>query len=230
MARIGKLLCLVILAVFTIVTADDYCNMKSCSEDHSHTMCQYPSSEPASACGSSPRSGLSDDDKKTIVDEHNRLRQYVASGQESRGNPGAQYAAVEMKQMDWDDELAEIAQRWANQCVFQHDKCRNVDRYVVGQNIAITYNSGENNTPMKDFVQMWYDEVKDFDKNGVDSYTFDSNTGHYTQVVWNNSTKIGCGSMNYHDDSDGWNKKTLVCNYGPSGNWQGQKIYEKKSN
>lgn len=39
---------------------------------------------------------------------------------------------------------------------------------------------------------MWYDEVTnpgyDFENPG-----FDSGTGHFTQVVWKGSTKLGCG-------------------------------------
>jgi len=45
-------------------------------------------------------------------------------------------------------------------------------------------------------------------------------------VIWAKTKKIGCGLIEYKD-SKGW-KKTLVCNYGPSGNWIGQKIYEVK--
>ncbi|XP_011704844.1 PREDICTED: venom allergen 3-like, partial [Wasmannia auropunctata] len=126
----------------------------------------------------------------------------------------------------WDDELANIAQRWANQCKFGHDKCRNVDRYAVGQNVAETYNSGENNSPVEGMVQMWYDEGDKFDKNDVKKYKFDSNTGHYTQMVWAKTTKIGCGQIKYK--KNGWKTKYLVCNYGPAGNWIGEKIYEVK--
>ncbi|XP_011705977.1 PREDICTED: venom allergen 3-like, partial [Wasmannia auropunctata] len=93
MAGISYLLCLLI-AVFTIVTAD-YCNMQSCSEKGSHTMCQY-SSRPAAACGDSYSIGLSDAEKRTIVNKHNELRRKVASGQETRGKPGPQPAAVSM--------------------------------------------------------------------------------------------------------------------------------------
>jgi len=41
-------------------------------------------------------------------------------------------------------------------------------------------------------TDMWYNEVTtpgyDFDNQG-----FDSGTGHFTQVVWKGSTKLGCG-------------------------------------
>lgn len=53
---------------------------------------------------------------------------------------------------------------------------------------------------------------------------FDVNTAHYTQIVWAESTMIGCGLTKYKE-SNGWNSVYLVCNYSPSGNFQGQPIY-----
>ncbi|XP_011165202.1 venom allergen 3 [Solenopsis invicta] len=228
MAGIYTLLCLAITTItFNNVIAVDYCNLESCSQRGSHTMCRYPSSSPSNACRQWSNNGLTEAEKNTIVKRHNELRQRVASGQESRGNPGPQPPAVSMPALVWDDELATIAQRWANQCNFNHDTCRNVDRFAVGQNIAMTYNSGDNNSPMESFVDMWYDEVDKFDRNKVDYYEFEPSTGHYTQVVWANTKTIGCGRIKYKE-SNGWNANYLVCNYGPSGNYIGQKIYQRK--
>merc|ERR1712113_687437 len=39
-------------------------------------------------------------------------------------------------------------------------------------------------------VDMWYDEIKDYD---FGSPGFDMKTGHFTQVVWKGTTKLGCG-------------------------------------
>ncbi|XP_011871194.1 PREDICTED: venom allergen 3-like [Vollenhovia emeryi] len=225
MAGVCNILCLVAIAV-TVVTATDYCNVKSCTDKSSHTMCKYSSASPAEACNQSNNIGLSNADKNAIVAKHNELRQKVASGQETRGRPGPQPAAVNMPNLVWDDELAMIAQKWANQCNFSHDKCRNSDRFAVGQNIAKTMHSGENTSSLQSMIQMWYDEVDKFDKNGVSSYKFSPETGHYTQLVWATTTKIGCGRIMYK--SNGWNNHFLVCNYGPSGNWIGNRIYEKK--
>lgn len=30
---------------------------------------------------------------------------------------------------EWDAELANIAQTWANSCVYEHDSCRNVGKH-----------------------------------------------------------------------------------------------------
>lgn len=63
-------------------------------------------------------------------------------------------------------------------------------------------------------VDMWYNEVKDY-KYGDG---FSMKTGHFTQVVWVGSRRIGCG---IGVDSRG-TKFLGVCRYSPPGNYQGQ--------
>merc|ERR1719312_1880886 len=60
-------------------------------------------------------------EKQTIVQEHNKARQMLALGKVS-GQP----AALNMREMVWDEELSRIAQRWADQCMPGHDHRRNV--------------------------------------------------------------------------------------------------------
>ena len=58
-----------------------------------------------------------------------------------------------------------------------------------GQNVYNSWSSGEGPPSSKkglsEAVQVWYDEVNNFDKAGVNAYTSGSDTGttgHYTQV------------------------------------------------
>ncbi|XP_018377396.1 PREDICTED: venom allergen 3-like isoform X2 [Trachymyrmex cornetzi] len=226
MAGIYNFLYILVITMFTIVTAADYCNMKSCSKKGDHTMCKY-SSKPAKECGQTSRTGLTDKEKKEIVDKHNELRQKVASGAEKRGNPGPQPKAVSMSNVTWDKELEEICQRWVNQCISGHDKCRGVDRFTVGQNMARVYSKGNITANMTQMILSWYNEVNDFNNTKVEKYEFDSKIGHYSQLIWNDTSKIGCGIIEYKD-SAGWNNIKLGCNYGSHGNVIGQKIYKIK--
>ena len=50
------------------------------------------------------------DEKSQIVELHNDLRAKVASGNETRGLNGSQPRATNMKQLKWNDDLAEVAQ------------------------------------------------------------------------------------------------------------------------
>jgi hypothetical protein len=60
-----------------------------------------------------------------------------------------------------------------------------------GENLAMNSDTNALSTTNV-ATQMWYDEVTspgyDFENPG-----FDSGTGHFTQVVWKSSTKLGCG-------------------------------------
>jgi len=187
------------------------------------------------ACGGDLCSrGLLKAEQDAVVDKHNELRQLVASGKQP-GQPGAK--GGKMPNLEWDDNLAELAQAWADQCIFEHDNhgstpLRRLEGYgYIGQNIAMStssYFSPESTTDVTGFVQDWFNEVKDLNKKNV--HKFDSATnkgvvGHYTQVVWANTTKIGCGWVQFHRQ---YYEKFLFCDYYPGGNIVGQPLYYTK--
>merc|ERR1712060_5040 len=193
-----------------------------------HTMTLYPG--PADECGYELKfTGLDEATKKTLLDKHNELRQKVASGGEA-GQPGA----TNMRKLVWDDELATIAQRWTSQCIFDHDKVRNLcDGTVVGQN---AYQSGTDyeyydynvNPEIGDAVQSWYSEVTNpgFSSANINPFVFNHGTGHYTAVVRAETDRVGCGRV-YYEDTDGWFKHLVICNYAIAANLEGGVMYEE---
>uniref|UniRef100_K1Q7H7 Cysteine-rich secretory protein DIS2 n=1 Tax=Magallana gigas TaxID=29159 RepID=K1Q7H7_MAGGI len=87
-------------------------------------------------------------------------------------------------------------------------------RFSSGQNLAyggakLTWNST---------VNLWHSEVSKFTYGG----TSNSGVGHYTQVVWSSSIKVGCGYA-YCSAS---NTHYYVCNYSPAGNSVGAMPYK----
>lgn len=48
-------------------------------------------------------------------------------------------------------------------------------------------------------------------------HQFSDSVGHFTQLVWKNTTTVGCGAADCNDA--GW---LLVCEYNPAGNVVGQ--------
>ncbi|XP_067209491.1 venom allergen 3-like isoform X2 [Linepithema humile] len=229
MAKMFLLYLAIIIGAFSDTTATNYCNITLCQNAHNlQTMCMYRSSTPGPKCVQWSNQGLTDAERSAIVLKHNQLRQNVALGKERRGRNGPQPAAVHMPNLSWDNELETIAQRWANQCIMGHDSCRNVERFNVGQNIAWISSTDENKSTLEQIIQFWYNEVDKFDKNLISAYRDKDGDviSHYTQLVWANTTKVGCGRIKFkHGD---WNKHYLVCNYGPTGNVRGGRIYEIK--
>jgi len=215
--------------------SDDWCNEEEYGTGH--TMCIYEA-EAQPSCGNVTVSGITDQAMKdTILNKHNELRALVANGEEERGVDGGQPKATNMRELVWCDKLAEVAQRWVNQCIAGHDKNRRTDDFEnVGQNWAwaavVGGNHDDSNAVASGMVQKWYDEVKDITLKAVGSFDLDKSVtgatgdiGHYTQVVWADTTDVGCGFMTSNVNER--IESVLVCNYGPTGNWLEESIYEQ---
>ncbi|CAL1261139.1 unnamed protein product [Larinioides sclopetarius] len=215
--KIHVKLALVILC-FLLATSES-CKYKKFSEDHSFC-------KDANKNCDLKKSEVTDADKKLILKKHNEYRMKIARGKESRA--GGMPKASNMMEMVWDDELASIAQKWANQCKFKHDcpDCRKVERFFVGQNIYTISSTGEAKTKnWGSLTDTFYEEVKDFDKNNIKPFKSSTDYGHFTQLAWATSWKIGCGLAVYKES--GQNKSLYVCNYGPGGNINGGRMYKE---
>jgi uncharacterized protein YkwD len=139
-----------------------------------------------------PRGGSLPAVSQALLDAHNRHR--------------AQHCAAPLA---WSPQLAQVAQRWANTlrdrgCQFGHSGGS------YGENLA----AGTTGTLDAEAVAgMWYEEVRDYKfPNGG----FSMSTGHFTQLVWRATTKLGC-AMSQCNGNDIW-----VCEYDPAGNVQGE--------
>lgn len=67
---------------------------------------------------------MSEAEIQQILKLHNDFRAKIAIGMEHRGCPGPQPSAANMQELIWDHNMAAVAQKWADQCMFQHDACR----------------------------------------------------------------------------------------------------------
>merc|ERR1711962_659107 len=114
-----------------------------------------------------------------------------------------------MRRLVWNHELETGAQRWADQCIFGHDKT-----VMAGIGKA---------------VKSWFDEVTNpgFSAENISPYIFTGGTGHYTQVVWAETTQVGCGWSYFRDA--GYVKNLLICNYAKGGNYPGADMYKPGS-
>lgn len=114
--------------------------------------------------------------------------------------------------MQWDDEVAASAQRYAETCPTGHSPKGSVYRGSdSGENLAWHSATGDTTG-----IQRWYDEIRDYDWTSPPGHR--GVTGHFTQLVWDQSTRLGC-AVKY--DCPQWGT-TWVCQYAPAGNYVGE--------
>jgi pathogenesis-related protein 1 len=122
--------------------------------------------------------------------------------------------------LKWDIELAAYAQEWANYLSTQNNcqiKHRGYDPSKNrGENIF--WGSGKDYTTL-DAAESWYSEINKYSNRIVTEQNYYS-TGHYTQMVWKDTKKVGIGIAKCKDGSI-----IIVANYYPCGNVIGQKPY-----
>ena len=136
--------------------------------------------------------------RASILREHNKERQLL-----------------NIPDLVWSSELAEYASDWALQLAEADAGIHHRDANQYGENISWfssapdTYSEG---------VTLWNDEKKYFKYKAIGNDW--AKTGHYTQVIWKNTQRVGCGCALGASGTF-----FFVCNYDPPGNYVGQKPY-----
>ncbi|XP_056312200.1 glioma pathogenesis-related protein 1 isoform X2 [Danio aesculapii] len=144
-------------------------------------------------------------------------------------------SAANMRYMSWDAALAVTARAWARFCIFKHNIYLREVRRVhptfpsVGENIWA--GAPYSRFTVKSAVFSWVKELKDY--NYHQNKCNDKKVcGHYTQVVWADSYKVGCAvqtcpngvAETHFSDIPG---VIFVCNYATAGNFRGVSPYKQ---
>ncbi|XP_026055576.1 peptidase inhibitor 16-like [Carassius auratus] len=152
---------------------------------------------------------LTEQEKSNIIDLHNDIRSTV------------QPSAAFMQKVVWDETLRLVAEAYASKCIWKHNP--QLEELRMGENLFV--GTGPFNATKA--LLNWFKERVDYD--------FENNScpehkmcGHYTQMVWADSSRIGCAT-HFCDTLEGLSFKKatlLVCDYFPAGNYNGKKPYE----
>lgn len=137
-------------------------------------------------------------DMKGILAAHNQARAQVGVGK-----------------LEWSAELARIARGHADTLRGQGCRMRHSGAPGIGENLA--WASGQRLSPAE-AVRMWVNERRHYDSKRH-TCAAGQQCGHYTQVVWAGTNRMGCGVARCG------NSEVWVCNYAPPGNVVGQPPY-----
>lgn len=160
----------------------------------------------------------------TILDIHNHER-----------------IAVNVPELMWSDKLADDAKSWADNLVALNHGTPIDEAQLIHSPSSSRLGQGENlvdqgwignifSISIAHLVQLWVDE-----KNHYTNHPFqwprDHQYAHYTQMVWWNTTAVGCatatanGSASVNYGSGTGQITYLICRYSPEGNIIGQEPY-----
>ena len=115
--------------------------------------------------------------------------------------------------MTWDTSVASYAQNYVNTLKGSCNMVHSGGPY--GENLA--WSSAD--LTGTDAVNMWVGEKQYYHHNS-NTCAAGQECGHYTQVVWQNSVRLGCAKVTC--DNGG---TIISCNYDPPGNYNGQSPY-----
>lgn len=120
--------------------------------------------------------------------------------------------------------LNEIAQSYAEHLAatskFEHSGNK-LGEEALGENLYMEWISqGPVKTSAKAAVKSWYDEIA---LHNFNRPKYSSDTGHFTQLVWRATRKLGVGIATSPDQSEVY----VVTNYYPAGNIVNAGFFEK---
>ncbi len=127
-------------------------------------------------------------------------------------------AEVNVPPLAWNDSMSSYAGTWAKQlegqgCTLAHRTGANKEK-PYGENLALWTGGGA----LTKAVDLWHQEKANYSGGPIQSNQV-AQVGHWTQVVWKATTKVGCGRATCGT------KTVVVCNYSQQGNIIGQAPY-----
>lgn len=149
--------------------------------------------------------GLASTPPPTVCDQ-SEVDEFLAYHNDARSKVG-------VGPLVWSEELAIVAQEWANQlaanCTLSHRP-----NNVFGENCAMNFEG-----TLKSGAVQWMAEKKYFRNQKLTSKNW-YRTGHYSQMVWGRTTKVGAAKARCRNGA-----YVIVANYDPPGNYMGQRAY-----
>ena len=122
---------------------------------------------------------------------------------------------VGVEPLKWSRSLARFAQQWADELARTSCRMKHRSGHRFGENLFI---GTAGHFRALHAAKAWEGE-KPLYKGGVLTRTNWKPAGHYTQMVWRDTRRLGCGEAECNG------MLLVVCNYDPPGNYIGQSPY-----
>lgn len=152
-------------------------------------------------------------DTAAFINEHNKWRAEVGVTNKLSYSP-----ALAAKAQAWVNNL-----KRTNHCQMRHSNTNG----QYGENLywasARIWTDGRRelqHISPENVVDNWVSEKTNYDYDD-NSCTEGKMCGHYTQVVWRTTTKVGCAMAVCEDTQE----QVWACQYQPAGNWVGRRPY-----
>ncbi|MOA13660.1 Cysteine-rich secretory protein family protein [compost metagenome] len=152
----------------------------------------------APAAPSANGTRLAPTEVKTLLREHNRVR-----------------ADVGVRPLQWSPQVARSAQHWADHLADSSCRMRHSRGSGYGENL---YTGTADYYGVKDAALAWAREKRLYRGGVLKRYDW-APSGHYTQMVWGDTRRLGCGISECDD------RMIVVCHYEPKGNYLGRAPY-----
>lgn len=195
------------------ISGTDYCSPTICTLGRPHIGCNN-SGDFSTACPENQTEivPMTPDLIAKILDNHNRKREILASGNLTGFSP-----AAKMSMMNWDDELAYLCGLNVKTCKFGHDQCHNTDKFKPsGQNLAKMWWRGGSYTDEEIIltrIDNWWLEYKVTNMTQVLAYprSTENMIGHFTVMTADKNTHVGCSAIKFPENN--MSSLTFCCNY-----------------
>lgn len=142
---------------------------------------------------------------KSVIN-NNEIQEFLKLHNDERKKLG-------IEPLEWDEELTKQCEIYANKLIkigtLMHDNLNG-----VGENLFWGSSSSPNQYKLKNGALSWLVEKQYFKSN---KYT--PQTGHYTQMIWRNTKKVGAFII--YNGTECY----IVARYYPAGNYLNEKVY-----
>ncbi|XP_075986741.1 uncharacterized protein LOC142983644 isoform X2 [Anticarsia gemmatalis] len=202
-----------------------YCALRYrrlCQGKGRHVACQFPDPGAGQMCYRYTPIKFTSDLKNFITHYLNRRRQRIASGNE-RVRGGVHLPKPQLMMLvEWDRELAMLAQRLADQCTFVHDDCRATLKFpYAGQTVGEVRwrRSSESDElsaqrAIRRVLDAWWGERRRVQPKQLTApFRLTSKGtvwGHFSQLAVWNLQAVGCGAVRHGTDHP---RLLLVCDF-----------------